>query len=137
MKKISKVTIAAAFGALVGGASLIGTRNAEFEPGYCLFDPNLGTASIFDESDSTATSIHLRNPRRLENDSGYSGDTSVMLSAQPLSGQWKKITVRPDGGNILPEAPVCELLGANGEKRLYEAIETELPDFRPMLTSQP
>ena len=137
MKKVDKVTIAAAFGALVVGASLFGTRDADFELGYCLFDPNLGTASIFDESDSTATSIHLRNPRRLENDSGYSGDTSVTLSAQPLSGQWEKITVRPSGSDALPDVPVCELSGSNGEKRLYEAIETELPDFRPMLTSQP
>lgn len=128
---MKKTTIAAAFGVLAGAASIFGSEEFELHPGRCLYDPVLRTASIFDESDNATKSIHLRNPKAIGEGNAYSGDTSTFLSVQPLSGQWERITVHPDGlGNGKAE-PVCALEGVDAETRYYRASEMRLPEFDP------
>lgn len=124
-----KLAIAATFGVLVGATSLFGSDSEEIQQGSCLYDPDMKTASIFDESSDGTKSIHLRNPRDIGDGDAYEGDTSTYLSASPLSGQWERITVYPHGSGDNKEKPVCILESVDGEKRTYHAIKTQLPAF--------
>ena len=122
-----KLKIATAIGAVLGAGIYFNTASSDkIDNAECIFDSDLGTASIFFKDTPFDKSIHMLDPRMHRDNNSFSGMPTPPFSTE-LVENWEKFTVHLNGTDNYPDQPICELQNKDRGRKFIQGVRTYLP----------